>query len=128
MAYMKYKELTKYFDFKEEIQPEDLPEYAKEYVTNKEKILLGYHNGRDHAVFTDKTMILFDRNPIGSMKKIHMIPYQSISTSAIVFKPGHSEILLSLDSGYQMRLNFVRMNHEKKERLKAIYKQMMLKD
>ena len=54
-----------------------------------------------------------------------MIPYSSTSTSAICFKPGRAEILISLDSGYQMRIVFVNMNHDKKERLKVIYKTMM---
>lgn len=125
MAYIKYKELTKYFDFKEEIEIDDLPDYTKEYVNSNEKILLGYKTSRDHAVFTDKTMILFDRNVACTYKKIHIIPYSSVSTSAICFKPKRAEILISLDSGYQMRIVFVNMNHIKKEHLKEIYKVMM---
>lgn len=125
MAYAKFKELTKYFDFKAEVPTSRLPEYTTEYVRKDEEILLGYKTHRDHAIFTNKTMILFDRDIVGTYKKIHMIPYKSISTSAICFKPGKSEILLSLDSGYQMRINFVNMNHEKKEHLKVVYKTMM---
>lgn len=125
MAYAKFKELTKYFDFKAEVPTSRLPEYTTEYVRKDEEILLGYKTHRDHAIFTNKTMILFDRDIVGTYKKIHMIPYHSISTSAICFKPGKAEILLSLDSGYQMRINFVNMNHEKKEHLKVVYKTMM---
>ena len=125
MAYAKFKELTKYFDFKAEVPISRLPEYTTEYVRSDEKILLGYKTLRDHAIFTDKTMILFDRDIVGTYKKIHMIPYRSISTSAICFKPGKAEILLSLDSGYQMRINFINMNHDKKEHLKVVYKSMM---
>ena len=125
MAYAKFKELTKYFDFKAEVPTSCLPEYTTEYVRKDEEILLGYKTHRDHAIFTNKTMILFDRDIVGTYKKIHMIPYKSISTSAICFKPGKAEILLSLDSGYQMRINFVNMNHEKKEHLKVVYKTMM---
>ena len=125
MSYIKYKELTKYFDFKSEVDINHLPEYTTEYVRNDEKILLGYKTSRDYAIFTDKTMILFDRDIVGSYKKVHMIPYRSISTSAICFKSGKAEILLSLDSGYQMRINFVNMNHDKKEHLKVVYKSMM---
>ena len=125
MAYIKYKELTKYFDFREEIAITDLPDYTTEYVSSDEKILLGYKTSRDHAVFTNKTMILFDRDIIKTYKKIHMIPYASISTSAICFKPGRAEIYLSLDSGYQMRINFINMNHDKKENLKVVYKEMV---
>ena len=40
MAYIKFKELTKYFDLKREVKEDDLPEYAKEYVDDKEKIIL----------------------------------------------------------------------------------------
>lgn len=125
MAYARFKELTKYFDFKEEIDVENLPDYTKEYVNSGEKILMGYKTSRDHAVFTDKTMILFDRNIACTYKKIHIIPYSSISSSAILFKPGRTEILMSMDSGYQMRIVFVNMNHVKKEHLKEVYKVMM---
>ena len=125
MAYAKFKELTKYFDFKEEIDIDNLPDYTKEYVNSGEKILLGYKTARDHAVFTDKTMILFDRNIACTYKKIQIIPYASISSSAIMFKPGKAEILMSMDSGYQMRIVFVNMNYVKKEHLKDVYKVMM---
>ena len=126
MAYIKFKELTKYFDLKKEEKEDDLPEYAKEYVTDKEKIILSYKNNKDYAVFTNKRIILFDRDALSVYyKKIHIIPYVSISTSAINFKPGKVELLLSLDSGYQVHLNFVDMNHEKKENIKKIYKEMM---
>lgn len=126
MAYIKFKELSKYFDFKDEIEEKDLPEYAKEYVSSKENILLGYKNTKDYAVFTDKKMILFDRDTLAMYyKKIHIFPYTSISSSAINFKPGKVELLFSFDSGYQLHINFIEMNHEKKERIKAIYKNMM---
>lgn len=125
MAYIKLKELTKYFDFKHEMDIRELPYYTLEYVNPGEKILLAYKTARDHAVFTDQTMILFDRDIIGTYKKIHIVPYPSISTSAICFRPGKAELLLSLDSGYQIRLVFVNMNHEKKEHLKVAYKAMM---
>ena len=126
MAYIKFKELSKYFDFKKEVSKEELPQYAKEYVSDKEKILLSYKNSKDYAVFTNKKMILFDRDTLGIYyKKIHIIPYVSVSTSAINFKPGKVELLLSLDSGYQFHINFVNMNHDKKENIKIIYKTMM---
>ncbi|MBQ6841251.1 MAG: PH domain-containing protein [Bacilli bacterium] len=126
MAYIKFKELSKYFDFKTEVTAENLPEYAREYVDDSEKILLGYKNLKDYAVFTNKRMILFDRDPMAVYyKKIHIIPYKSISSSAINYKPGKVELLFSLDSGYQLHINFIDMNHDKKENIKAIYKEMM---
>lgn len=127
MAYIKFKELSKYFDFKKEVlSVEELPEYAREYVEEEEKIILAYKNSKDYIVFTNKKMVLFDRDTMAIYyKKIHMIPYVSISTSAINFKPGKVELLLSLDSGYQLHINFIEMNHDKKERIKQVYKIMM---
>lgn len=126
MAYIKFKELSKYFDFKEEIAIDKLPDYAMEYVSSKETILGSYKNSKDYAVFTDKKMILFDRDTLAVYyKKIHIFPYSSISSSAINFKPGKVELLFSFDSGYQLHINFIEMNHNKKEKLKSIYKIMM---
>ncbi len=126
MAYIKFKELSKYFDFKEEVVEDKLPDYAKEYVEDSEHIIIGYKNLKDYAVFTDKKMILFDRDTLAMYyKKIHIIPYQSVSTSAINFKPGKVELLFSLDSGYQLHINFIDMNHDKKEVIKSVYKEIM---
>ncbi len=126
MAYIKFKELSKYFDFKTEVYEDKLPDYTKEYVEDNEVILIGYKNSKDYVVFTDKKMILFDRDTLALYyKKIHIIPYVSISTSAINFKPGKVELLFSFDSGYQLHVNFIDMNHEKKENIKKIYKTMM---
>ena len=126
MAYIKFKELSKYFDFKKEVKKEELPEYVLEYTNDDERVMMGYKNSRDYALFTDKRMILFDRDVLGvHYKKIHMFPYHSISSSAICFKPGKVELLFSFDSGYQLHLNFVEMNHDKKETIKKIYNKMM---
>jgi len=70
-------------------------------------------------------MILFDRDAVAVYyKKIHIVPYKSISSSAINFMPKKVELLFSLDSGYQLHINFINMNHDKKERIKKIYKHM----
>ena len=126
MAYIKFKELSKYFDFKTEVYEDKLPDYTKEYVEDNETILIGYKNSKDYVVFTDKKMILFDRDSLAVYyKKIHIIPYVSISTSAINFKPGKVELLFSFDSGYQLHVNFIDMNDDKKEVIKKVYKTMM---
>ena len=126
MAYIKFKELSKYFDFSKEVRIEELPDYAKEYVEENEHIILSYKNSKDYAVFTDKKMILFDRDALAVYyKKIHIIPYVSVSSSAINFKPGKVELLFSLDSGYQLHINFISMNHDKKENIKIVYKAIM---
>ena len=126
MAYIKFKELTKYFDFKREVNINELPDYTLEYVDEEEKVVMAYKNSKDYVVFTDKRLILFDRDTLALYyKKIHIIPYNSISTSAINFKPGKVELLFSLNSSYQVHLNFVDMHHDKKENIKRVYKIIM---
>lgn len=126
MAYIKFKELTKYFDFKTEISFDSLPDYTKEYMIDSEQFVLAYKNSKDFVIFTNRRMLLFDRDTLAVYyKKIHIIPYKSISTSAINFKPGKVELLFSLDSGYQLHVNFIEMNHDSKERLKIAYKILM---
>ena len=95
MAYMKFKELTKYFDFKIEItEVKDLPDYTREYVEDNEEILMGYKNSKDYVVFTNRKMLLFDRDVLGvHYKKVHVVPYKSISTSAINYLVGKVEML-----------------------------------
>ena len=61
-------------------------------------------------------MLLFDRDPLAVYyKKVHVVPYRSISTSAINYMPGKVELLFSLDSSYQLHINFVGMNHQKRK-------------
>lgn len=125
MAYIKFKELAKYFDFKTEVNQEELEDYAKEYIDEKEIFVSAYKNSKDYIVFTNKRMLLFDRDTLAVYyKKVHVIPYRSISSSAINFKPGKVELLFSLDSGYQLHINFISMDHAKKEKLKSVYKIM----
>ena len=38
MAYVKYKELTKYFNFNKEIEIKELPKYVLDYVNDNENI------------------------------------------------------------------------------------------
>ena len=125
MAYIKYKELTKYFNFNKEIAIEGLPKYVTDYVNEHEEIYKAYKTLRDKAVFTDKRMILFDVSFLGAHKKIHIIPYKSISTAAISFKPTKSSIFISFDSGYQMRLDFINQNPESKTELRKLYCKIM---
>ena len=69
MAYVKYKELTKYFNFNKEIEIKELPKYVLDYVNDNEKIYKAYKTKRDKAVFTDKRMILFDVSVLFYSKK-----------------------------------------------------------
>lgn len=125
MAYIKYKELTKYFNFSKEIPVDTLPKYVLDYTSEKEKVFKAYKTFKDKAVFTDKRMILFDVNVAATNKKIHIIPYKSISTAAISFRTNRGYILISFDSGYQIRLNFVHLDANAKTELRKLYCMMM---
>ena len=92
-----------------------MSDYTKEYVEDNETILIGYKNSRNYVVFTDKKKILFDRDTLA-------VYYKKIHVSAINFKLGKVELLFSFDSGYQLHVNFIDMNHDKKEVIKKFIK------
>jgi len=121
MAYIKYKELTKYFNFNGELEIDSLPNYVTDYLSSGETIVKAYKTSRDKGIFTNKRMILFDVNPLNGSKKIHIIPYSSISSGAILFNLKTAAILFSFDSGYQLKLNFVRLDANEKTELRKLY-------
>ena len=121
MAYIKYKELTKYFNFSKEIPIDNLPNYVTDYLDPNESIYKAYKTTRDKAIFTNQRMILFDVAPLSSSKKIHIIPYKSISSGAVLFRFTSGAILLSFDSGYQLKLNFVKMSANDKTELRNLF-------
>lgn len=121
MAYIKYKELTKYFNFNKEISKDNLPTYVTDYLKNNEVVIKCYKTARDKGIFTNERMILFDVNPITSAKKIHIIPYSSISSGAVLFKLNTGAIFLSFDSGYQLKLNFIHLKPNDKTELRKLF-------
>lgn len=121
MAYIKYKELTKYFNFNKEIDRDNLPGYVTDYLKKGEVVVKAYKTSRDKGIFTNERMILFDVNPLTNSKKIHIIPYNSISSGAVLFKKISASILLSFDSGYQLKLNFVRLSAKEKTELRKLF-------
>jgi hypothetical protein len=122
MAYIKFKELTHYFNFYKELDLGELPPYVFHYLTKGEDINAVYSTLRDKCMFTDRKIILFDRKgTFGITKKIHFFPYKNISSTAILFTNTKVSILLTMDSGYQLKLNFVKMNSENKTHLRKVY-------
>ena len=119
MAYTKFKELTRYFNFNEEMNPNHLPKYVIDYLDENEEIYAAYKTKRDKAVFTSDRMILFDN--LLFQKTVHMIPYKAIATSAIVYGKNKVSILLSLYNSYPVRLNFVKLDSRGKTRLRLLY-------
>lgn len=126
MAYLKFKELTQYFNFYKELDINDLPTYVTDYVDKGETIEAVYSTLRDKCLFTDHKIVLFDRRGIfGKTKKIHYFPYKSISSTAIEYKTSSITIHFSMDSGYQLKINFVRLTPEGKTKIRLLYSKMM---
>lgn|SRR5574344_218607 len=122
MAYIKQKEITKYFDFNKYLPSDNLPYYLKDYIYEDEKILAVYKTFRDHGVFTDKKMVLFDNAiSINPFKEIYTIPYQNVSSVSIVFRASKAELNFTLVSGYPLRLKFINMDVIDKVRLRLLY-------
>ena len=121
MAYIKYKELTKYFNFNKQLSVEGLPSYVTDYFKKDERPVQAYQTSRDKGVFTNERMILFDVNPLNGSKKIHIIPYSSISSGAIMYERTSASILFSFDSGYQMELKFIRLDAHGKTNLRELF-------
>ncbi len=119
MSYVEYKEVTKSFNFSKALKEEDLPGYIKHYVLDDENILVAYKTSRDHGVFTDKKIVLFDN--VTNVKQIHIIPYQSISIMDIVFDSDSAELDLYLNCAYPVKLKFVEMSVDDKVRLRLLY-------
>ena len=122
MSYNTYKEITKYFYFSRYLKNVELPKYVNDYVFNDETILASYKTLRDHGIFTDKKMLLFDTKvSFDNTKEVFTIPYTTISSASIIFKPFGAEMSLFLESGYPLRLKFVKMGDADKARLRILY-------
>ncbi|MBE6158392.1 MAG: PH domain-containing protein [Firmicutes bacterium] len=125
MAYMKTKEITKYFYFYKELDIKELPKYVTDYIDSDEKILCAYATRRDKGVFTDKKILLFDVKGLSlTSKQIHTIPYNSVSSLAVMFDLSRAELIFYLDSGYPLVLKFRNMNGEAKGKLRVLYSEI----
>jgi len=122
MAYLKNKEITKFFNFTKVVPVNDLPKYTTDYAFDDERILVSYKTRNDYGVFTDSKIILFDNSYTwGTSKQVFVIPYASIRAVAVIFKPSGGEILSMLEGGNQLRLKFVNMSNVDKLRLRLLY-------
>lgn len=124
MAFIKFKELTQYFNFFKEVEDENVPSYIRDYITSDESVFAVYKTYRDHGVFTNKKIILFDQRGTGSVKEITSVPYKSISSSSIKFKKTSVDIFMNLNSGYPLHLKFVKLAPEDKMKLRILYNNM----
>jgi len=125
MAYIKYKELTKYYHFSEELDVTKLPEYTYNFIEDNEALLLAYADGINMFIFTSRKLIVFEVNTLLNKHKVHFFPYNHISSTAIETIPGRLAIYLSMDSGYQLRFYFVKLTKEKETRIISNYNKML---
>ena len=122
MAYIKYKELTRYFNFDRELDINSLPKYVTDYVKENEIIYAAYATNKDKIVVTDQKLIIFEVYGVFSKaRRIHFFPFRTISSSAIEFYGPKVAFLLSMDSGYQLRFNFIKMSPESKTKIRLVY-------
>ena len=122
MAYIKYKEITKYFNFSKVLDKTTLPKYVKDYVFDDEHILVAYKTLGDHGIFTTRKIVLFDNYSLfGRKKQIYTIPYKTVSTCSVIFFRRNAELSLFLDSGYPVRIKFANMGDIDKLRLRLLY-------
>ena len=125
MAYIRYKEVTKHFNFSKVVELKNLPSYVSDYAYDTEIILAAYKVGRDHGMITDKKIVLFDNSlSFNPKKEITTIPYRSISAHSVIFHNSTAEIYLLLDSGHPLLLKFSNMSAEDKVRLRLLYNAM----
>ena len=122
MAYIKVKELTKFFNFSKHINTEDLPYYVFDYVYENENVLVSYKTFRDHGVFTTEKIVLFDnRLSFSPFKEIYTIPYHNIYALYVKFGSSTIDLHFDLESGHQLQLKFVNMSRYDKVRLRLLY-------
>lgn len=125
MSYIKYKEVTKHFNFTKTLKLDDAPGYTKVYMYDDEILLGVYKVGRDHGLITNKKLILFDNSlSVRPKKQITTIPYHSISAHTIIFHMASAEIYLLLNSGHPLLLKFSNMSDVDKARLRFLYNAM----
>lgn len=116
------KKINKSFNFSKIYERDNLPRYVLDYVFDGEKILAAYKTDRDHGVFTDKKIVLFDTYSLfGVRKQIYTIPYKKVSTLSVTFEGNKALFELLLDSGYILKLNFKNMEAKDKIRLRILY-------
>lgn len=128
MAYIKYKELTKYYNFSKELNIKELPNEVYSYIENGEEILIAYSTFNDMFLLTTYKLIIIDVYGIITKKKrVHFFPFLSISSSAIELSRKKASIFLSMDSGYQVQLNFVNLSNEEQAKIKSVYMSMVEK-
>lgn len=116
------KRITKNYNFTRIKDLNSLPKYIQDYVFIDEQIFVVYTTLRDHGVFTDKKIILFDnRMSLSNKIIVSSISYTSISALEVVYKPNSAILKIHLNNGEIINLKFIRMIPTDKMRLRYLY-------
>lgn len=125
MAYIRYKEVTREFNFTRYVEAKNVPLFVREYIYGDEILLAAYKVGKDHGIITDKKIVLFDNTQsFGRRKEITTIPYRAITAHSVIFRPTAAEIYLLLETSNPMLLKFSGMRDTDKLRLRYLYNAM----
>lgn len=126
MAYIKYKELTKYYNFSKKLELNEIPKKVTDYIELGEEILIAYSTYNDIFVLTNYKIMIFDVSGlVDQNEKIHFFPFMTTSSTAIEFTKGKTIIYLSMDSGYQVQLNFVKLTKEEQQEIKIAHMKLV---
>lgn len=122
MAYIRYKEVTRDFNFTKALDADSVPSYVKNYIYDDEILLAVYKVGKDHGIITDKKIVLFDNTQsFGTRKEITTVPYRAVTAHSVIFHSSSAEIYLLLETSNPMLLKFVNMDDVDKLRLRLLY-------
>lgn len=115
------KIFSKDLKFFKVINQKDFPGYFKHYVLEDEKVLVAYKTNRDHAIFTNNKLVIFDSFKKLSRKSIYTLPFKNIAFVSITFDIIEARLDIYLNNGYHMILDFVDLEAEDKVRLRLLY-------
>ena len=114
-------EISRDLSFSKVLNKKELPGYIKHYVLEDENVLVAYKTSRDHAIFTDNKVVIFDTLKKIGRKEIYTLPYKNIISASITFDIIDAELVLYLECGYPIKLRFVDLEAEDKIRLRLLY-------
>lgn len=101
--------LNKIFTFYNEVP---IPDSLNDFISDKEKVSFAVKTIRDVAIFTDKRILVADKQGITGKKiEYYTIPYKNIVTYAIETAGRldlDSEIKLVLSGGISIELRFIK--------------------
>jgi len=101
--------LNKLFNFHEKIE---MPETLKPFLSDKEQVFFTVKTIRDAAVFTDKRILIADKQGITGKKiEYYTIPYKNIVTYSVETAGTFdldSEIKLQMSGGISIELKFLK--------------------